>query len=211
MGAEPNSLKIDVDISGNTLRNAGTNPILLRQFDGAEVSDNKVLGSTGHAILILGLPTVQGKNLTVADNQVRGAAMDGMKVQYVDDVDVAVRQIVAPVNHGIEVLNCNRTSLVGISVRNPAFSGVFISGGTVHSVDGAKISGGISGAYDGVRVSGTSDVSITGGYLASGRWAVFTSTTDYVVTTGVNAHGAVSAGKISCDATTKVVANNIVT
>ncbi|GAB3875254.1 glycosyl hydrolase family 28-related protein [Terrabacter terrigena] len=211
-GAEPNCLKYDVEIRGNYLRSAGANPILLRHFEGAKVTGNDVMGSTSHALLILGLSGNQSKNLDASDNKVRDAALDSIKVQYVDDLSIDGGLLLNSGTRGIELLNCNRTRLSGVSIRVHPQDGVFISGGSVHAVSGMHITGGVGATYDCLRFSGTSQASVRGGYHAGPRYAVYATTSDKVVVTGVNAYDSVgSAGvKVNSDATTKLLADNLV-
>ena len=96
-----------------------------------------------------------------------------------------------------------------MTVRNPVQSGIYLNGGAVHTVTGGTVTGGTSASYDALRGSGASDITVTGGYYAGPRTGVATTTGDRVIITGVNATGAVNATKISSDATTKVLANNL--
>ena len=213
-GGEPNSLKYNVQINGNYLLDAGPNPILLRHFDGAEVHGNTVVGSsaggTSHAIYILGISGTQSTSLTMVGNHVRDSGASAIRVTLVDDVSITGGVCAAPGANGIDLTTCNRTSVSGVEIRTPGQNGILLSGGSVHNLSGATVSGGAGSTFDALRVTGTSDVTVAGGYYASARWAIFSTTTDYVSITGVNARAAFNAGRISVDATNKSVVNNLV-
>lgn len=211
-GAEPNCLKIDVEIVGNILRDCGSDSILLRHFDGAKVNGNNVIGSTSHAVLILGLSGTQSKYLECNENKVRDAGADAIKIQFVDDLQIVGGQLINTFTTGVEMLTCNRTLISGLTIRTYNSNGIFVSAGSVHAVTGPNITGGTGATFDCLRFSATSQVAVSGGYFAGPRYGVYSTTTDKVIITGVNAYDSVgSAGvKVSSDATTKVVANNLV-
>lgn len=210
-GAEPDSLKIDCEIVGNDLTDCGVDTIMARHFDGLQVSDNKVSGSTRHGLLLLGLlSTNTSKNLTLGLNKVKNAGGDGIQAQFVDGITGPGDVVHTTVNHGIDLITCNRTNMSGATVRNPGYSGIFINGGAVHSIAGAVVSGGLNASYDAIRSSAASDVSVVGGYAAGARTGVATTGGDNHVIMGVNAKATTSATKVSSDAVNKVMLNNLV-
>lgn len=201
-------LKIDVEVKGNTFTDCGSNPLLVRHFQGATVENNNVNGSTGstaHGIYILGLSGTQSNRAIVAGNTIRDTGADGIRYEYVDGITHTGGAINGTTQHGINVQTCNRTNFSGATVRTPGWAGIQIVGGVGHAISTPYISGGGNASYDGVRVSGAAHASVNGGYIASARWAVYTTTTDYVIVSGVDAKDSVQAGKISVDATNKVV------
>jgi hypothetical protein len=87
---------------------------------------------------------------------------------------------------------------------------VNITNGAGHTFTGPAISGGAGASYDAIRASGSSDLAVNGGNLASARYAVYSTATDYVVINGVNMRGAANVSRYSVDATTEAIANNII-
>ena len=209
-GGEPDSLKIDVEIRGNVLRNCGPDAILVRHFDGAIVAANSINAPSRHGILALGTASgTPSKRLTLDNNTISSPGGDGIQAQFVDDINGAGGTVTSPALYGYNFATCNRTRLTGVTVRNPVQSGIYLNGGAVHTVTGGTVTGGTSGSYDALRGSGASDVTVNGGYYAGPRAGVATTTGDRVIIIGVNATGAVAATKISSDATSKVLANNL--
>lgn len=209
LAGEPNSLKIGPEIIGNKLLNCGANPILLRHFQDAIVSNNKVDTSTSHAILILGLSGTQSTGLVGVGNIVKNAGADGVKIQYVDDITLSAWEILNSTTNGMEILACNRVEASVLHVGVTAQNGFFIDATTKASFNGCHASGGTGATYDGMRVTGSTDITVNGGYYASLRNAIYTTTTDYVIVQGVNGRGATSGTKINVDAANKAVGNNL--
>ena len=209
-GGEPDSVKIDVEIRGNVLRNCGPDAIMVRNFDGAIVSGNSVNTPSRHGILALGLASgTPSKRLTLDHNTITSPGGDGVQAQFVDDINGSGGTITSPALYGYNFATCNRTRLNGVTVRTPVQSGIYLNGGAIHIVNGGTVTGGTSASYDALRGAGASDITVNGGYYAGPRTGVATTTGDRVIITGVNATGAVNATKISSDATTKVLANNL--
>jgi hypothetical protein len=134
----------------------------------------------------------------------------GGHAENVDDLESTGDRVLSSGNHGVEVQTCNRTSWSNLAVRAPTYSGMMINGGTIHSVAGPMISGGANASYDAIRATGTSHLSVSGGYLASLRYAVYATTTDWVTLTGIDMHDAAQAARFSLDATNKITAPNLV-
>jgi len=205
-------LKIDLEVIGNSFTNCGSNPVLVRHFAGAVLDGNTVTGgSSSDQITCLGLDAATAStSLVLGDNKSLNSAASGIKAQYVDGITGTGGRVENAAKHGIELQTCNRTNLSGPSVFTPGQAGIFIVGGSRHSITGAAVSGGTNSGYDAVRVSASADVSISGGMMSSARYAVYTTTTDNVVATGIHMKGAANVARYSIDATNKVVANNLV-
>jgi len=203
-------LKIDCEITGNTLNDAGANPILARHYNGVTINGNNINGGTGNAVLLTGLAVAQSNRATLNGNRIRDNAGDAIKIERADGTSISGGSITAPTSHGIEGTNSSRITINGLTIRTPGLAGVQITGGTVHTVGNCHISGGTSASYDALRFSGCADVTVSGGYYASNRYAVYSSTTDNVVVAGIHAKAATNVARISVDATNKIVANNLI-
>lgn len=212
LGGEPNSAKINCEVVNNKLTDCGTATVdafVIRHFDGLTVRGNSIVRPGRNGMLILGLSTVSSKNLTIDGNEILSAPSNGIEMQFVDDVMGSAGKVVSPVKSGLQMTTCNRTSFTGFTTRTPGQFGIYIVGGTVHGVIGAQISGNTHVSYDAIRTSGATDLTVSGGYLSSGRYGVYATTSDYVAVTGVNLRGNTNAARLNVDATNKVVANNI--
>lgn len=220
---EPKSLKIDCEIVGNVLRDCGGDSIIARHFQGVSILNNTVIGAVRHGVLALGLAAnaanqgitedLPSTRLVFGGNVIKSPGGDGIQLNLVDDISFTGDMVYGALNHGIEVIKCNRTSFSGVSTRYSAYSGILLSGGTQHSLVGCLVSGGTNVNYDAFRSTNSSDVTISGGYYAGGRTGVATTGAalgDRVIVTGVNAKSTLGASKITSDAVTQVIVNNIV-
>lgn len=210
IGAEPTCLKIDGEVVNNIIADCGgagtSDAVLLRHFDGMRVYGNTVSNAGRNGIMILGLAAgTPSKNLVLGLNHISTPGFSCIDATYIDDVSYHGGLLVGPVKHGMNMTTCNRVSYAGLSVRNPGNAGVNITGGAEHTFTGPVIGGGVNASYDAIRASGCSDVSVVGGKLAAGRYAFNSSTTDYVVLSGVNMRGAVNASRYLVDATNKTI------
>lgn len=208
-GAEPASLKIGAEIVGNTIHNSQGEGILLAHFQGAVVSGNTVSNALNRGINLMGITGTPSTGLVADGNRITGTGWQGIALTLVDLAVLQGNAVTGTGYGGLEMTSCNDVTISGLMVSAPARSGIQVMTCNRVALVGAAISGGMGTTYDAVRVTGSSDISIQGGHLASARHAIYTTTTDYVVVTGVNARAAANATKINVDATNKVIANNV--
>jgi hypothetical protein len=202
----------DVEIINMTMRDCGTNPIRVRDFDGATILDNKIYSGSASGMLLEGQSSgVPSKNLTVGNNKVNNSGTHGIQIQFVDDVTSANDTAYMAGQHGIYFLTCNRIDLTSPKVRASAQYGIFIDGGTGHCINGGHVSGGSGATYDSLRVTNVTGLSVNGGYYQSLRYGIFTTTTDKVIIIGTNCRDTTHATKINCDATTQTISPNLIT
>lgn len=207
-GAEPACVKVGVEIVGNTIRNSQGDGIFLAHFRGAVVSANTVENVASRGIYITGITGTPSTALALHSNRVSGSAWQGILVALINAATVSAGTVSAPGYSGLEFTSCNDVSINGFNVTAPGRYGLWVNASNRAVLSGVNISGGTGANYDAVRISGCSDISVLGGHVASPRFGVYSTTTDYVTVMGVNARTAAHATKISVDATNKVVTDN---
>lgn len=212
VASEPNSVKINLEVSGNTIESvAGSNAagIFVGNFQGAAVKGNSVKGTTGPGVYILGISGSPSTDLDATDNKVSNTGTQGALVQYVSGGSADGFNITTTGYSGVEVTNCDDLTITGITSVAASRYGLLVNASNRVHVSNLQIRGVVSASYDAVRVTGSSDISFVGGVISSPRWAVYSTTTDYVLLTNVNMRGAAQAARFSIDATNKVVTNNL--
>lgn len=208
-GSGDNSRKIDIELSGNTSE-GGPYGIFARNFDRMTIRNNIVSGTSDHGIVALGISAAnKSAQLTLNNNTVSAAAKDGYLVRDVDDASLSGGQLLNTGSYGAELVRLARATVSGLTIRGTGWGGILLTDSTQSAFTGLNISGGISASYDAFRATGSTDLTINGGTYASPRNAIYTTTTDYVIVTGVNARNSTGT-KIAVDATNKQVANNLV-
>lgn len=209
-GAEPACVKIDLQITGNEVHNATGPGIFVSNFTNALVAMNLVKSPTAEGIRCDGISGSPSTGLSLSGNRVVSAGSKAVLVQNVNNVEVNGGTITTPATYGLEFTACNRTTTTGVTVIEPGQYGVFVNGGATHALNGVHASGGTTSGWDALRVVGSTNVSVNGGYYASARWAIYSTTTSNVIVNGVNARDTFQAARISVDAANQVVANNLI-
>lgn len=195
---------------GNTITGHGSFGIYVKYFEGAKVSGNTIVGGTAEGIFCEGDGTTKSKWLTLDGNDVRSAGTNGIMVKNCDDLEMSGGLIISPTNHGVYLLTCTRAAMSNVKVRTPAQYGVYIDGGAAHTLTGVHVSGGAGSTYDSLRVVGVTGLNVSGGYYASPRYGIFTTTTTPVLVVGAYVKDTVHGTKINCDAATQTLASNMV-
>lgn len=193
--------------SDNNIKGHGTVGIHVKYFNKAKAHANVIVGGSAEGIYFEGDATTKSTNLTYGGNDIDTPGASGIRVLNVNDVNGSTGEILTPTINGIWYKDCSRTNTTGVTVRANAQYGIFYDGGIQHVLGNPHVSGGTgsSPAYDAVRVSGVTDLSITGGFLASPRYAVYTTTSDWISVIGTDVHTTSNATKINSDATNKVI------
>jgi hypothetical protein len=210
-GSEYEYVSYDVEVTGNKLTDCGTNPIRLRNFIGAKVGGNTINGGAGHSIRLEGVSsTVRSSNLTMWANDINGAEQCAYDLRYIDEINLVGGIADTAGQYPLQMTECNDSIISAFKGKAGAYGGIFISGGARHQVNGCEMRGSTNAAIaDGVRVDASADVTVMGGIYAQARWAVWTTNTDGVIVTLVNARGSGSKIKVE-NTTTQFVGNNII-
>ena len=209
------SIKRDVIVSGNTIRDASYVGMRVRHFDGATVTSNTVTGvPDGEGIQILGLSAATpSTGLTMSDCQVAGvtgAGYNGISVTDVTYAQLSACKVNGATAQAIMVTRCFDTAVNGCQAHQGNFSGLRIDQGARLVVHGGTFTDAVAATGDGVRVTNSSDVTVTGVVARNNRHGVYITGTDYVIATGINGRqNASSSVTVNADAVNKVVANNL--
>jgi len=210
-GSEVDYASFDVEVTGNKLNDAGINPIRLRNFNGAKVGGNTIQGGSGHSIRLEGVSSVvRSSDLTMWANDITGAEWCAYDLRYIDDINLVGGLADTPGQYSLQMTDCTDTVTSAFKGKAGGYGGIFISGGARHQVNGCEMRGSTNAAIaDGVRVDSSADVTVMGGIYGQARWAVWTTLTDGVIVSLVNARNSGSKIKVD-DATNQFVGNNLI-
>lgn len=216
-GSSVDSLKSNVTISGNVLRDIGSGTaIFLRHFANAVVNDNDVRSvAATSGIRCDGLSgTTPGTSLTLNGNTVRsvtGASSSCVRVADVTGLTMAGTSAEDATNEAITLLRCFDATVSGCRALRGRFAALRVDASGRVMVNGGVFSDSTSSTGGhGVRVTDSVSVTVNGTKTVNPRHGIYITGTDYVICTGNNAYGNLLAPTVRVDgATSQVVANNL--
>ena len=216
-GSSGDSIKRDLIVTGNDVRDVTYTGITVRHFAGATVSGNTVRGvATDDGIKLLGHSVgTPSTDLTAAGNKVfdisGGSSKTGIRITNVLRPTLDSSSVTESLGEAFTLTGCFDTVINGCHSHRANFAGLRIDGGARHAVNGGIYSNCTSSSGDGIRVTNSSDLSIIGTITANPRFGVYVTGTDNVVVTLNIARENGNATKINVDslAVNKIVQNNL--
>lgn len=204
------SIKRDVISDGDKFFDVAFDAILLRNFDTATLRGYEINGAGNNGINASGLSAANpSKNLVIGKGSVKNVALVGIKVKWVNDIDLEVGTIDTAGQQGILLDTCVGTSTAGGSIRRTSGNGIRIVGGSIHVIRPGTIKE-LGPGTDAVVAVTATDISVLGGIATGTRYGVYISGCDRVIVDGVNAQNSGLATKILIEgATTYKLGANI--
>ncbi|EJR88122.1 right-handed parallel beta-helix repeat-containing protein [Bacillus cereus] len=201
----------EIIVQGNVVDGTTTKGINLYNFQSGEVSNNYVLNTAGIGIYAGGN---KSNELTMRNNTVNYSNSANVYLESTDRILFTSNKTKnSTTREGLFASSCNELQIEGGLFRDSYTYGIYINGGTKHSISNARCSVTADSNGDGARISNVTDLSINGGtYDGNPRFGIYISSSNYLVVRGVNARNNSSATKINIDenATNKIVDGNLI-
>jgi hypothetical protein len=204
------SRKVNMEVTENAFHDCGnstTDVLILQNFDGLKIWGNRIHSpGARNGMLVFGTSATPSTGLAWGENIVTSCLSNNVEINYVNDVRYSGGVLSGAAKSNIKMSHCNRVQYDAPKASGPGWNCLQLENGTDHTITGPDFAGSVSASWDAVRVTGSNGFAVTGGRITAGRNAIYTTTTDNVLATGINVRG--SAG-IASDAVNKVLANNL--